>query len=459
MVKANLAAKQMFLSFESDSAFDSAEKLGLNLDLVTSAALGEIDALKELNEELSVGTVGSDKYKAALEESGLSASDYTLAVATVTKEVTGNSRSIEEEIRVAQQKQNADAGSAEALQTAAEAYLAEGEAVGDLTDQLTQLMAKVDEANGKNQDAVTANLAYQQSIDDVDAQIQKARDGIEGYSLGLDENTQTGRDNYGMLIELAKNGRDVADAQFQATGNTAAYKAALDASKQAVYDRALALTGNADAAQAVADNIAEIPSETEWKVITETAEAQRNIDLFVRNNDGRQITITVNEALGERVARGPGGSGGIVATSANGNLFAYSGTAVAATNGALAFANGGFAPGIYAGRAGAIHKFAEPETRWEAYISGKPGEEARNIAIWKAAGERLGAYDGRYGDGGIDPRSLAPMPAHYSTSNTYGGKTVAPVVQLNGPMYSYDPSKLGQTIARKQSQALALYGE
>ena len=46
--------------------------------------------------------------------------------------------------------------------------------------------------------------------------------------------------------------------------------------------------------------------------------------------------------------------------------------------------------GIYAGRAGGLYKFAEPETKWEAFISGKSGQEKRNIKIWEEAGRRLG---------------------------------------------------------------------
>lgn len=37
-----------------------------------------------------------------------------------------------------------------------------------------------------------------------------------------------------------------------------------------------------------------------------------------------------------------------------------------------------------------IHKFAEPETRWEALISGKPGQTGRNRQIWLDAKRRLG---------------------------------------------------------------------
>jgi hypothetical protein len=38
-----------------------------------------------------------------------------------------------------------------------------------------------------------------------------------------------------------------------------------------------------------------------------------------------------------------------------------------------------------------IDKFTEPETRWEAFISGKQGQTGRNRQIWLDAMRRLGA--------------------------------------------------------------------
>lgn len=69
--------------------------------------------------------------------------------------------------------------------------------------------------------------------------------------------------------------------------------------------------------------------------------------------------------------------------NANGGIYAY------ANGGIAAYAGGGFATGIYKGGA-PIHKFAEPETVWEAYISGKPDQRERNRQIWVETGERLG---------------------------------------------------------------------
>lgn len=60
------------------------------------------------------------------------------------------------------------------------------------------------------------------------------------------------------------------------------------------------------------------------------------------------------------------------------------------------YANGGnedgTQPGMYRGRPGGIIKFAEQETNWEAYISGKTGQESRNRKIAADAVQRLGGF-------------------------------------------------------------------
>lgn len=72
---------------------------------------------------------------------------------------------------------------------------------------------------------------------------------------------------------------------------------------------------------------------------------------------------------------------GPVKISANGNLF---------DQGRMqAFANGGFPTGIFPGGR-PILKFAEPETGWEAFISGRKGQEARNAKIAMESLRRLG---------------------------------------------------------------------
>ena len=54
---------------------------------------------------------------------------------------------------------------------------------------------------------------------------------------------------------------------------------------------------------------------------------------------------------------------------------------------------------------GANIEWDEPETGREAYISGRPGYESRNLQIWAEAGKRLGAGTGT--GGSIDYNRLA----------------------------------------------------
>jgi len=84
------------------------------------------------------------------------------------------------------------------------------------------------------------------------------------------------------------------------------------------------------------------------------------------------------------IARSVSGSGTRldgIGMNAIGNMYSYGGE------------------GIYSGRYAGIHKFAEPETGWEAYISGRKGSEGRNRAILKEAAGRLGM---NMGGGGIN---------------------------------------------------------
>lgn len=153
---------------------------------------------------------------------------------------------------------------------AADAYLAAADETKGLDDKLKSLIDTLNKANGIGQDAITTNTAYQQAIIDADIAVQNAITGVEGFGTGLDVTTQFGIDNNNMLVDLAAKSQDAAKAQFDLDGNTANYKATLEAGHQAIYDRALALTGNSDAAQILADKIYAIPTEKDFTMISNT---------------------------------------------------------------------------------------------------------------------------------------------------------------------------------------------
>ncbi|WP_100814363.1 phage tail tape measure protein [Microbacterium lacus] len=295
------------------SVFDSAEKLGIELNLVTEAAVGSSDAIAKLAPYLQKIGDGSSFAAEEAERLGLSQYQVEQAALKVTSGIQGEAESLEEASRLARQKEEANKGltdsteeSAEVAQTAAEAYLTESDAVSDVAGQLTELIATINEANGVGQDAVSANISYGDALAKVDETIRKAAAGQEGYALTLDQNTQAGRDNLGMLNDLAAKSQAAADAQFALDGNTDTYRSTLEAGRQAVIDSATALGANADEATRLADQIYRIPTEREMEVIVETRRAEEAIVQLTRERQVNIMANVVGGSIADRAERAQG---------------------------------------------------------------------------------------------------------------------------------------------------------
>lgn len=289
------------------SAYDNAEKLGIGLDIVTEAASGSAPAMEKLNKTLDVALVGGTATQKMADELGISYLDLQQSAAVLKEIVEGESAARVRGNEILQQTKKATDETTESTNDAADAYLGATDNVDDLNDKLTKLIDTINEANGVGQDAVSANLDYKDALAGVDEVIQKAREGAEGFSLTLDENTQQGRDNKQMLVDLAAQAQEAADKQFALDGNTENYRKTLETSRQALIDRATALGANAEEAEALADQIFRIPDDTEWELIAQTASAAQTLDTFVRTYDGKVITMTLNTnqvVVGDRVYGG-----------------------------------------------------------------------------------------------------------------------------------------------------------
>jgi hypothetical protein len=115
-----------------------------------------------------------------------------------------------------------------------------------------------------------------------------------------------------------------------------------------------------------------------------------------------------------------------------------------------AFADGGYGAGgryysrtpqIVAGGANVL--WGEKATGWEAYISGKPSQRARNLAVWAEAGRRLGV--------GSDPRARlqAHIAAGYNPHGVGPGGGVSRTVVIRQEL----PSQLTLSIDGKSFNA------
>lgn len=318
-------------SLQDSGAFKSANKLGLNVEDVTSASLGDPAAIAKISQQLDILREKADKARKAFRgpANGFNLTDAgkTLNSINAITEAMGaqsdvTKKAIRDDIEAAR-------------------------ASGDLTD-----------ARNNAADATA-----------------KASSALAENGKTLDAATDAGRANQVALDNVASAEQTVIDATQRSTQSQAAVTAAWHAQRSALY----AVAGQFGLTGAAADNyvnqhLGKIPPVVNTNVNVNADAAIARIDQI--NFAYSQLQARANAGI-DVIVR----PGGPALANANGGMYSYSGV--------RAFANGGVAEGMYSGGT-PLYKFAEKETRWEAFISGRPGAEAWNRKVWADAGRRLG---------------------------------------------------------------------
>ena len=236
----------------------------------------------------------------------------------------------------------------------------------DTTDEVKKLADEIRNFGSAQFDVEQATIQFYDALDALN-------ENLASGSASLDVTSEAGRATREAMLESATATNEYAAAVAAAGGSDAEYQAILEQGRQKLIDVATQLGMNEGEAKAYADQLIATPEVIRTWADLNTSVAQAALNTFLWNNDGRTITIRAN-----------------VQTFADGiNASAL----LRADGGITAYANGGIPSGIYSGGA-PLYKFAEPETRWEAFISGKQGQEERNRQIWVEAGRRLGMNPG-----------------------------------------------------------------
>jgi TP901 family phage tail tape measure protein len=223
--------------------------------------------------------------------------------------------------------------------------------------------------------------------------LDSLQESIESNGYNLDITTSAGRENEAALDDLAKSALDLAGSLYVTTGSQDQAAAAIQNGRDQLIN-ALAQFGiTGQAAEDYANKLGLIPGNIPTVVSLQADEAKQTLD-DVLTRIGlipRTVPVTIEMIQQAGYPISPQAAASLLGPNANGGIYDYSQAMKA-----KAFADGGFPTGIYAGGP-PIHKFAEPETIWEAYISGKPSQRDRNIEIWANAGQRLGVMAGSSG--------------------------------------------------------------
>jgi TP901 family phage tail tape measure protein len=198
----------------------------------------------------------------------------------------------------------------------------------------------------------------------------KASAAVAKNGKTLDSTTVAGRENQTALDAVANAQHDVIDATELSTSSQVKTTAAWQAGRKALYAVAaqMGLTGAA-ADDYVNNHLGRIPPVVSTLINVDNSAALAQIAEISATYARLQAQFN----SGQNIIVRPGGP---KIANADGGLYAY--------------ADGGFGAGVYSGGT-PMYKFAEKETGWEAFISGKPGKERENRATWVDAGRRLGA--------------------------------------------------------------------
>lgn len=357
-------------------------------------------ALREEVEKARDGEAGFGQRIAQWSEMARGSGNAVAGLAVVVDKFTTSSTEAGNELAELE-KQHAVAKQQADDQAFAEAGL--GDAMDDASDsardQTASLLRNIDALNARR-DAVLQSLdgelAYEAAIDDA---AKAARDGADG----VDSNTAAGRENLGLLYDLAGAWNNLTPEQQGAAG-------AAERARDAFIRSATGMGMARRQAELLADRLLDIPPRVSTRFTLygapEAGSALSNI-LAKINALPSQKTIGIKVVGGTTTRQADGGFWDVKAR-ADGGFDEY-GRPVART------------PQIRSGSQGVV-QWGEPETRWEAYISGKPGMEERNVGVLMQAAERLGVLDRlnprRFADGGLNATPRFASPAAFTSDSS-----------------------------------------
>lgn len=331
-------------------AADAAKKLGINLETLTQAALGNKDAQGELTRVLDdYDAKAKDVNSTQLEMGGINVEqmrinkDVQASVKSVRDEI-GNQNSalnqaVEYEKRFNEAKGqtgttlDAQAGKltmmAGMLGTNVAALAGAEEAERKTADQLaatTLQMQLQNDAGGllKMQLDLLAgkSLSFEQAQNSFERQLISTTQTIKSNGTALEGNSEAAVTNRGNLLQLVSSAQLSAEAFGTMTGSSEQARQKLIAQRQAIIDNAVANGQNRDAVTRYIDSIMKIPASVPpTKITVDTAFAEQQLAALTRNREVRINAIVTRSELPD--LNGAASGSGRMGTYAQGGMVNY----------------------------------------------------------------------------------------------------------------------------------------
>lgn len=412
-----LTAQSGWWLFKKESAADSARTIGLGIDDLTDAILGNDDALRKVHEATTAYQGDITGLAEAADAAGVDSLDYANAQRTVGEELDRlTDRMGEAEVK------NQDVATATGATKAAQEELAGSLRDGTLayaeqTDAILDMITARNEASGVVLSERDAQREYEAALDGVTESLEKSagvtdemRDAQgnlteQGKQLvaqyvaaggALDITTAKGRENQAALDNIADANNRVVEAMHNNGASQEQIQAQVQRSRDDFLNLASSMGISAGDAQALADNLGLIPGNYTATVFADTDPAQAALDRFLAVARSQQIVIQarVNADPSYNPAHAPS---------------------------MIARSTGGWIPGV-------------PSLRDSVPLLAAPGEFVVNSTQAQKYGGVLEAINSGKFRGNS---SVTTAPAHVvSSSNTTNSnnRTLAPTIVTNRPV-------------------------
>lgn len=237
-------AKQL----QDKGVFDDARDLGISLDTVTQAAMGNAEAMSELAHKS--GEVSSD----ALNNNLIPSLDSNFRKMQNVESVTKSTAEQVEASKSAWDNQSSAVDSStDSQDDNAASTAAATSAIDDQTSALQDLVKAQSDAAGIALSLSDAQIGYQKSLDDATASIEK-------NGRTLDINTEAGRSNRGALDDVASSGWDLIKSMSAIGASQSDLQGSMATTRADFIRTATQMGMNRAAAEQLADQYGLIPS-------------------------------------------------------------------------------------------------------------------------------------------------------------------------------------------------------
>lgn len=371
-------------------AFDTARELGLALDSVTDAALGNAAALKTVNdrvaeyyEQLAAGDLGD----AAYANFAQTIKDYAAQVDRAARNTATLNEADGELTKGIAQTGNAAKLAAKDFETMA---------------------SRLERLRNQALDARSAARDYEAAVDDL-------AEAVKANGNTLDITTEKGRANQAALDKVAQSALAAAKANLEQGASQSAVNEQIDLARGKFIDQATKLLGSRDAAIALADQLG--VSRSAVKALADE----------ITTANGKTVRITVDQAYLkaqlDSVRAQLNSLSGVATVTARLEASRLKNELRLLQNGVVTNANGSISMnGVRMMASGDITRQAMIMRRtapilWneaqggESYIPLAPSKRARSLRIWEKTGELLGVGAGG-GGGGLSADALASAVSH-----------------------------------------------